>query len=250
MVRPGVCRVPGCRVPGCRAVARAGSSRGMGDGALPRAVLEPGGQPGGGFEHPAGLLHRVDTGLQLQEAAAVLRAGAERLRVGGGLQTAGTETAYGREPDRSVHRAARIRAARAAGDEACPLVQGRGAVRIQRRSPQCVADDPPREVAVGVVEAGEAEELILAGLRGTRRDSSLGHAARHEVDRGLDDAVNEADALSHVGGPSSPWETPGAPARRGGRPWPSARHWTRTRPHVSPFLQGLSVSRVRPGGEG
>ncbi|MFB7755983.1 hypothetical protein ACFC18_41320 [Streptomyces sp. NPDC056121] len=42
-----------------------------GDGTLPHAVLEPGGQPGGCFDGPAGLLHRVDVdaGLLLQKAA-------------------------------------------------------------------------------------------------------------------------------------------------------------------------------------
>lgn len=45
-------------------------------GAFSRAVPELGGQLRGGFEGAAGLLHRVDAGLRLQEAA-VLPAGAD-----------------------------------------------------------------------------------------------------------------------------------------------------------------------------
>lgn len=55
------------------------------DGALPHAVLESGGQLGGCFEGPAGLLHRVDVdvGLLLQKAAGP-PAGVERPRVPAG----------------------------------------------------------------------------------------------------------------------------------------------------------------------
>ncbi len=79
----------------------------MREGAPADAVLKLGGD---GFERPAGLLHRADAGLLLQEGRAAFRP--VRDGRGLGLEAAGTATVRGRvpEPKRSARHTAWARA--------------------------------------------------------------------------------------------------------------------------------------------